>query len=501
MKFLKLLMIGVLFAFLSSVSSAVVLHDSVQTTANLNTRASASSTATLIATIPLGGTGTIDDGPQTASGYTWWFVRWSSGQTGWSIQDYLSNITPNLLTYTESLGYGWTLFPWANTTVDLLSGTRQFGTYGIQTTTTAPWARLYLKTNGLNVNAYQSQTLRFSINGGTLAGQNLYVGLYNTSGAVFQYVNVATYVTGGNLSPNTWYDVAIPLSEIGASGQIVGGFVIETAQPMTFYVDQIWFATPLDSTKWTPPSSTITGVSVSCSPSSIRINQTSQCTANVSGTGSYSPAVSWSTNAGSINSSGLFTAPANATTTTITATSIQNSTKYGTFNVSVTTPPPIIQAGNILYSESVGTGWFSGGWANTNVNLASTAAYYGQNGIEISTLAQWGRFQFISLPGYEFNTANYDTLSFFINIGKRENEDIYVTLLDASAMPLQYVSLNNVLYVDHGVFNQYLWTYVRIPLSALGGSNRKVYGLEIQSSNPATFYLDEVKFESNGGCQ
>jgi len=85
-------------------------------------------------------------------------------------------------------------------------------------------------------------------------------------------------------------------------------------------------------------ASTISGVSVVCSPSSIQTNQTSTCTPTVTGTGSFSNLVSWAvspTSMGTVSSSGVFT-PSSAGTATITATSTQDLTKYGSSTVTVT---------------------------------------------------------------------------------------------------------------------------------------------------------------------
>jgi uncharacterized repeat protein (TIGR03803 family) len=83
--------------------------------------------------------------------------------------------------------------------------------------------------------------------------------------------------------------------------------------------------------------STVTGVSVTCSPSSIQANQASTCTPTVTGTGSYSSAVSWAvspTSIGTVSSSGVFT-PTTTGTATITATSTQNTSKSGSATVAV----------------------------------------------------------------------------------------------------------------------------------------------------------------------
>ena len=87
------------------------------------------------------------------------------------------------------------------------------------------------------------------------------------------------------------------------------------------------------STQTGPVSSTISSVAPACTPSTVAANATSQCSATVMGTGSYSSAVTWSASAGTINSSGLFTAPATAGTAMVTAISTQDSAKAGTASV------------------------------------------------------------------------------------------------------------------------------------------------------------------------
>lgn len=88
-----------------------------------------------------------------------------------------------------------------------------------------------------------------------------------------------------------------------------------------------------------PSSSTITSVSPACAPATIAIGATSQCTATVKGTGTYSSAISWSASSGAVNASGVFTAPASALAVTVTATSMQDSTKMGAATITVQAPP------------------------------------------------------------------------------------------------------------------------------------------------------------------
>ncbi len=92
--------------------------------------------------------------------------------------------------------------------------------------------------------------------------------------------------------------------------------------------------------------STITSVTVNCA-SPIMFGQTSQCSATVSGTGSFSSSVTWSASAGTISSSGLFSPPPGGSSTlqaTITATSTQDTSKSGAFVVTVN---PANQANNV----------------------------------------------------------------------------------------------------------------------------------------------------------
>jgi len=73
--------------------------DRVQCTADLIVHATASTSGTIITTEASGSKGTIASGTsQTANGYTWWYINWDNGYTGWSAQNYLQLIpsTPTI---------------------------------------------------------------------------------------------------------------------------------------------------------------------------------------------------------------------------------------------------------------------------------------------------------------------------------------------------------------------------------------------------------------------
>lgn len=84
-----------------------------------------------------------------------------------------------------------------------------------------------------------------------------------------------------------------------------------------------------------PASSSVSSVSVSCSPPAVAPGATSQCAATVQGTGTLNSAVTWSVSAGAINSSGAFTAPSSTAKVTVTATSVQNSAISGAATLTV----------------------------------------------------------------------------------------------------------------------------------------------------------------------
>jgi phosphatidylinositol-3-phosphatase len=124
-----------------------------------------------------------------------------------------------------------------------------------------------------------------------------------------------------------------------------------------------------------PQGAAVTSVSVSCSPSTVNAGATTQCTATVQGTGSYSSAVTWSASAGSVTPAGVLTAPAMAGNVTITATSAQDSAKSGAAMVMVQLAIPashhvvLVMEENQSYSTVVG----SSAWPNLNNLIANGA--------------------------------------------------------------------------------------------------------------------------------
>ena len=146
-------------------------------------------------------------------------------------------------------------------------------------------------------------------------------------------------LVSGSGSYSQAVDWAVNAGSINSTGLFTAPIVTSQQRPIITAVSK------QDNTKGgtyqvtvNPTGPSITSVSVSCSPSVIQSAQTSQCTATVSGTGDFNPAVTWSVSTGTISSSGLVTAPIVPTNTqiTATATSVQDATKsaFAIVNVS-----------------------------------------------------------------------------------------------------------------------------------------------------------------------
>jgi hypothetical protein len=165
--------------------------------------------------------------------------------------------------------------------------------------------------------------------------------------------SAAVLGTGSYSSAVTW---SASSGTIGSTGLLTApassGSVTVTAVSDQ---DATKFGTAVVTVQPTPPS--ITSVSVTCNPTTLNTGGTSQCTAAVQGTGSYSSAVTWSASAGTINSTGLLTAPASPGGVIVTATSTQDTTKSGTTSVTVQSTPPTVTSVSVTCNpETVNTG-------------------------------------------------------------------------------------------------------------------------------------------------
>ena len=78
---------------------------------------------------------------------------------------------------------------------------------------------------------------------------------------------------------------------------------------------------------------------MTCTPTSVQSGQTSQCTATVTGTGNFVTTVTWAASAGTIDTTGLFTAQAVTASTQVTVTAISNQDTSQTATAIITVTP------------------------------------------------------------------------------------------------------------------------------------------------------------------
>jgi N-acetylmuramoyl-L-alanine amidase len=65
------------------------VNDTFRVTSTMNLRSAATTSASVVASMPTGTTGTVTGGPTSANGYIWWNVRLTNGTTGWAAENWM----------------------------------------------------------------------------------------------------------------------------------------------------------------------------------------------------------------------------------------------------------------------------------------------------------------------------------------------------------------------------------------------------------------------------
>ena len=184
-------------------------------------------------------------------------------------------------------------------------------------------------------------------------------------------------VTGtGNFSAAvTWSTSAGTITSAGVlTAPTTGTSVVVKAtsvQDPTRYATRTVTVTPLAS---------ISGVTVSCSASKLSAGSSTPCVAIVAGTGSYSSAVTWSTSAGSISTTGLLKSPTSGNSLTVKATSVQDPTKSASETIALTAQSSISSVTiecpkkEMSYSASMSCGAYIQGTGTMNTAVSWTAS-------------------------------------------------------------------------------------------------------------------------------
>jgi hypothetical protein len=183
----------------------------------------------------------------------------------------------------------------------------------------------------------------------------------------------ASTVTGTSNTSVNWSDSAGSISTSGLY-----------QAPTTGGSYTIKATSAADTTRSASAKASVKTVAVSISPTSATVSTgaTKQFTATVAGT--TNTAVTWVTTCGSVDSTGLFTAPSTASTCSVTATSVANTTKKATatvtvqaISVSISPTSAAINTGATqqFTSTVLGTSNTSVTWSTTGGTISSSGLY------------------------------------------------------------------------------------------------------------------------------
>ncbi|MGB0757464.1 MAG: FG-GAP-like repeat-containing protein [Patescibacteria group bacterium] len=151
-----------------------------------------------------------------------------------------STSTDELFVYDDSLASGWEDWSWSSTVTYDSSEEVYDGNDSIKVVYNAAWAGLYMHTDD-GVNIDDMERLRLAIHGGSTAGQEPEVRLYDDDDQPLGYIEVSDY-TDGALDADTWYELDIPITEFNVGTSTIGGMTVVSDIASTMYVDKVRFA-------------------------------------------------------------------------------------------------------------------------------------------------------------------------------------------------------------------------------------------------------------------
>jgi hypothetical protein len=134
-----------------------------------------------------------------------------------------STAAPSVSIYQNALATGWENWSWNSTqNFSDTSLVAPGSTKALSTTYTGAWGGLYLHSAGVGTSGLH--TLTFSIAGKNAGGQQIQVQLYDANDQPLPAKNISSYIAGG-ISANTFKQVSIPLTDLGASDRTIHGIV------------------------------------------------------------------------------------------------------------------------------------------------------------------------------------------------------------------------------------------------------------------------------------
>lgn len=154
-------------------------------------------------------------------------------------------------------------------------------------------------------------------------------------------------------------------------------------------------------------------------------------------------------------------------------------------------PGPVVygvKAGNI---DGYGPGWKPGVWDLKAINSNATyVPFKGDKSIALDVGKAWGGISFTPEGG--FNTTGYTNISLAIRnaVGV---QDLYFYVIDDNGQKSPNIVLRE--HVDTWTLPPWQWKWVRVPIKLLNLSTPIIRSINIETSQPSKFYLDEIRLD------
>lgn len=227
--------------------------------------------------------------------------------------------------YGDALGAGWS--DGSSAARDLANASPVYSGARSISVDFGPRTTLHLRHAGLSAAALTHLELR--VNGGSVAGKALLV--YATvGGAERTRKALAPYCNGGTIRANAWTRCRVPIADLGVAGATIDGLVVEEAAGQSLsrtYFDAIGFLGRALS------------VSVSVSPATATVAPGGAVAFAAAVSGGSNGAVTWSvqepSGCGTVTAAGVYTAPPNAATCHVVATSVADPSRSATATATV----------------------------------------------------------------------------------------------------------------------------------------------------------------------
>ena len=156
------------------------------------------------------------------------------------------------------------------------------------------------------------------------------------------------------------------------------------------------------------------------------------------------------------------------------------------------TNPPPPPAADVIYGDSLATGWVNWSWGST-IDLGATSPVgEGTRSIRIVYQSPWSA---LYLHRSQFDTSGKTNIIFEVNGGSASGQIIKIVPYDGNGNPIEGTYL--APYIAGGITAN-TWKTVTVPLADIGAANKVMTGFAIQDGRglvEAPLYLDFVRFQ------